>query len=51
MLHKYIIKSERPSPVIADVGTKLSVSSGELFSQYRATFSPISANASVALAS
>lgn len=33
MLQSWNIRSDKPSPVIAEVGTKLSVSSGDVFSQ------------------
>ena len=33
LLQRSVIKSDKPSPVIAEVGTKLSVSSGDSFSQ------------------
>lgn len=46
ILHKYIIRSERPSPVIADVGQKLIVSSTESFVQYKETLIPNSLKAS-----
>ena len=51
MLQRSVIRSESPSPVMAEVGTRLKVSSGDSFSQYNATLNPCSLNSRMVFSS